>query len=106
MTPWQAEVDRISQCALHGPLGPQAACVSVLDECEDKFSESLILLSRGWTHQAQHTTPQQFNSCCLTAYRLQSLPDVRYIALIDNISGKVRLWQVYCELHQPQMLQL
>lgn len=88
----------ISQCALHSPLGPQAACLP-------KFNESLILLPPGWTHQMQCTAPQQFSSCCFT-YRLLFPPDAHYTASIDNISGKVHLWRVYCELHQPQMLQL
>lgn len=36
----------ITQCAVHSSLGlSQAACVS--DDCEDKLSESLTLLSHG-----------------------------------------------------------
>lgn len=49
---WQAEALHVTGHPAE-PLGPWAACGSILDEYEDKFSENLVLLSRGWTHIAK-----------------------------------------------------
>lgn len=52
---WQAEALRVTGRPGE-PSGPWAACGSILDEYEDKFSENPVLLSRGWTHIAKRNT--------------------------------------------------